>query len=259
MRKIILIAVFTLILSLPSPGRAATVGNSADTLGESWKFSLGLDYDMVFNRDLDNPDTSANDDIKIKSNRLFLKGAVGVHPNIDLFLKLGMADAKIESISGADKYEYDGGMKFGFGLGAKVKIFEPMPGFRVMGDVQYLTYEVDNTVKVNGSDLKNSGVSSYTSNTKVTETQLALYVNQTIERLSPYLGVKYSKLDGDVETNMTLSSGTRSVAKGKAGADNNFGIFAGTDIFIIPKQLSATIEGRFLDETAGTIGIRYLF
>ncbi|MDI6745488.1 MAG: hypothetical protein QMD07_08965 [Thermodesulfovibrionales bacterium] len=46
---------------------------------------------------------------------------------------------------------------------------------------------------------------------------------------------------------------------GKAKADKNFGVVAGADIYLIPKRLSVSIEGRFIDETAGTIGVNYRF
>jgi hypothetical protein len=42
-------------------------------------------------------------------------------------------------------------------------------------------------------------------------------------------------------------------------ADDNFGAFLGTDIYIIPDKLSVNIEGRFIDETSGTIGVTYRF
>jgi len=47
--------------------------------------------------------------------------------------------------------------------------------------------------------------------------------------------------------------------EGEAEADDNFGIFLGTDFYIIPNQLSLNIEARFVDETAGTIGVNYRF
>ena len=46
---------------------------------------------------------------------------------------------------------------------------------------------------------------------------------------------------------------------GKSEADKNFGIFLGTDIYVIPNKFSVNIEGRFIDETAFTIGANYKF
>ncbi|MDL1968206.1 MAG: hypothetical protein LWW97_06570 [Deltaproteobacteria bacterium] len=53
MKKIILAGLLMVALSLPSIGLAATVGNIAETQGALGQFSLGLEHDGVFDRDLD--------------------------------------------------------------------------------------------------------------------------------------------------------------------------------------------------------------
>ena len=304
MKKVIWISFLVLALSLPSIGMAASVGNIADTQGGLGKFSLGVEYDSVFNRDLkfksgtmsftagsvteSEPYPSTGDsikDMKLKVNRLFLKGTLGLHPNIDLFLKLGMADAKwknkyVSPGSPDEKNEFDGGNDFAYGGGIKAKIFESSGGLRVMADGQYLRYEVDGDYKVDGKDLAqvlreslresliDEGVTvttvtaSYNSKTKIQEWQVALYVNQTFGSFSPYVGVKYSDIMVKNETNFSgLADGVTFSGKldGKAKADKNFGVVAGADVYLIPKRLSVSIEGRFIDETAGTIGVTYRF
>lgn len=297
MKKTILVGLLMVALSLPSIGWAATVGNIAETQGALGKFSLGLEYDGVFNRDMDWKSGSLNqtfsgvtytepvpypgdtiDDMEINSNRIFLKGTVGLHPNVDMFVKLGMASANWEAISKMpgdpdEKFEFEDDWNFAWGVGAKVKIFETPGGLRFMADAQYLSYKVDGDFKIDGKDVDQNILedlrlvdpnATFSSDSKIEikEWQVALYVNQTFGNFSPYAGVKYSdfEVDWELEGSGQFQGNPCSFKiEGDAEADDNFGIFLGTDIYIIPNQLSVNIEVRFIDETAGTIGVNYRF
>jgi len=293
----VLIALLVFVLSLPSIGMAATVGNTAETLGAAGKFSLGIEYDGITNRDLKwksgsitmaSPSVTVSDsippaggsivDMEAESNRVFLKGTVGVHPNVDVFVKLGMADAGwklTEKDPGQpdSKTEFDGDRDLAYGIGAKAKVFQTPGGLRVMADAQYIRYEVDGDLKTDGKevdqdlldDLRSTdpgATFSSTKKTKIQEWQLALYVNKTVGRFSPYGGVKYSdfKADLDLDGNGQYMGEPFTVTiDAESEADNNIGVFLGTDIQVIPNQFSVNIEGRFLDETAFTVGASYRF
>jgi hypothetical protein len=271
MKKTILVGLLMVALSLPSIGWAATVGNIAETQGALGKFSLGLEYDGVFDRDMDWKSGSMSvtglgtesfpfpgdsiEDIEIDSNRVFLKGALGLHPNVDIFVKLGTASANWEAKykepgDPGEKIEFEGDSDFAWGVGAKVKIFETPGGLRLLGDAQYLSYKVDGDVKLAGEEIPFAD-----SETEIEEWQVAVYVNQTFGNFSPYAGVKYSDLEMDWELDL---AGILKI-EGDAEADDNFGIFLGTDIYVIPNLLSINIEARFIDETAGTFGLTYRF
>ena len=298
MKKTILVGLLMVALSLPSIGWAATVGNIAETQGALGKFSLGLEYDGVFDRDMDwksgsETETVAGittftgplpspgdsiDDMEVDSNRIFLKGTLGLHPNVDIFLKLGMADGNSEGKHKEpgepdEKFEFEDDWDFAWGIGAKIKIFETPGGLRFMADGQYLSYKVDGDVKVDGKDLDQvileefrlwDPMATFSSDSKIEikEWQVALYVNQTFGNFSPYAGIKYSDFEIDLEidgSGQFLGDPYFLKMEGNAEADDNFGIFLGTDIYIIPNQLSVNIEARFIDETAGTIGVNYRF
>lgn len=271
MKKTIFVGLLMVALSLPSIGWAATVGNIAETQGALGKFSLGLEYDGVFDRDMDWDSGSMTiigqqvesfpaqgdsvEDIEIDSNRVFVKGTLGLHPNVDIFVKLGMAGANWEAKykeTGApdEKIEFEDDWDFAWGIGAKVKIFETQGGLRFLGDAQYLAYKVEGDVKLAGEKIPFAD-----SETEIEEWQVALYVNQTFGNFSPYAGVKYSDLEMDWELDL---AGILKI-KGEAEADDNFGIFLGTDIYVISDLLSINIEARFIDETAGTLGLTYSF
>ncbi len=287
MKKTILVGLLMVALSLPSIGGAATVGNIAETQGALGKFSLGLEYDGVFDRDMDWKSGSVTmtipsgtntesfpspgdsiDDMEIDSNRVFLKGALGLHPNVDMFVKLGMASANWEAKGFPDeKFEFEDDWDFAWGVGVKVKLFETPGGLRFLGDAQYLSYKVDGDFKIDGIDLEEvfqlmDPTFSADSEVEIKEWQVALYVNQTFGNFSPYAGVKYSEYDVDFEfkgSGQFLGDPYSMKIEGDAEADDNFGIFLGTDIYVIPNLLSINIEARFIDETAGTFGLTYRF
>jgi len=284
------IALFMAILSFPAFGGAATIGNTAISQGGSGEFSLGVEYDRVFNRDLkfksgtrdrnDNGVISTvsfpalgdrMEDVTMESNRVLLKGTLGFHQDIDLdlFIKLGTADLRYEEnnkITGSpdQKMEFDGNFDIAWGGGAKFGFYRSPNGLRIMGDAQYLTYEVDGNFQINGIDRATFETpATYDSKSKVEEWQAALYVLQEFKRGNPYLGIKYSDLILRNETNVsgrTAAGAPYSYKETtKADADKNLGVFLGADINLIQNRLSINIEGRFLDETAGSIGASYKF
>ncbi len=68
------------------------------------------------------------------------------------------------------------------------------------------------------------------------------------------LGVEYDGVTGrDLDIPYTVE------IDGKGEADSNFGVFLGTDVYVIPNRLSVNVEGRFLDETAFSLGATYRF
>lgn len=296
MRRItfILMLVLFVTISLSSVAMAASVGNTADTQGGLGKFSLGLEYDGIFSRNMKVKSGSHKEtagdvtseetypfsgdsirDVKMRSNRFFLKGSAGVHQNLDLYVKLGVSDLtyKQKYLSPdvpTEREKFDGDYGFAWGIGAKAKIYETSSGLRFMADTQYMRYKVDGDYRINGIDLKDvimdldPSITDPAYNTKTTlqEWQIALYVNKTFGQFSPYAGMKYSDvtLKNELNINFTDSEGFLSKKfETKYRADKNIGVFAGTDINIISNKLKLNIEGRFIDETAVTIGMNYRF
>lgn len=297
MKKTILVGLLMLAFGLPSIGWGSTVGNIAETQGSLWKFSLGVEYDGVFDRNMEwdsgtlsrtQPGATFTEpfpwpgasieDIEADSSRLFFKGTLGLHPNVDIFVKLGTAnanwEAKLKDPGFPDeKLEFEDDSDFAWGIGAKVKIFETPGGLRFMADAQYMSYEVDGVFKVDGVTFEQmildelllldpTATFSSESKTEIVEWQVAFYVNQTFGNFSPYIGVKYSDLNADFAldgSGQVLGAPVLLTIDGESEAEDNIGLFLGTDIYIVPNQFSVNIEVRFIDETAGTIGVNYRF
>ncbi|NOZ26343.1 MAG: hypothetical protein GXO94_09680 [Nitrospirae bacterium] len=293
----LLIALVVFVLSLPAAGRAATVGNTAETLGAAGRFSVGLEYDGITDRDLKwksgsitmaSASTTVSDsippaggsieDMELESGRLFLKGTIGVRPDVDVYVKLGTADAdwkmtEKEPGQPDSRTEFNGDRDLAFGAGVKARVYQTPGGLRVMADAQYLRYDVEGDLITDGTEFDQEFLDelrasdpgatfSSTKKTKIQEWQLALYVNKTVGRFSPYGGVKYSDVKADLELDgngQYLGEPFTLTIDAESEADGNFGLFLGTDIQVIPNRLSVNIEGRFMDETAFTLGASYRF
>jgi hypothetical protein len=86
------------------------------------------------------------------------------------------------------------------------------------------------------------------------EWQRAPYIAKKIENFISYFGVKYS--DHRAEYKEVDEDGD--VEKLKFKADDNFGVFLGTD-YKVNDVLSLNFETRFIDETAISFGGTYRF
>lgn len=295
-RVIASVLLFTVILS--SSSWASTVGNRADVQGDLGFFSLSLEYDRVTDRDLEwkkgkifgmvggapYKDTTLGPRDKMtgldpESNRLFLKGTLGIHPNVDVYFKLGLADGKYQQMYKSptwqnSKDEFNGDKDWAWGAGFKAKLYEAKCGLRIMSDVSYLTYRTDGTVKNNGQEVStvikwmliNNGftgvTAGYDANNEVQEWQAALYAVKDFGCCSPYAGVKYSdvRINNDIHI-YGMATGAPYWIKSKETmvADDNIGIIMGSDFDIIADTLSLCLETRLIDETAFTIGLCYKF
>lgn len=223
-------------------------------------------------------------------SRSLVKLSYGVLDHLDIFATLGEANFKTKikaeaSDSGTwsdidnldvgtgtytgiveDTGTLKGKSAFAWGLGAKyVYPFENGWFLGIQG--QYLTHK--NTVKgsiteketgtFTGLEGLGEGLTktferpevTYTTTGKATvqEWQIAPYIAKKLGNFIPYVGVKYS----DQRINYKVED-----LKLKIKAADNFGLFLGTD-YKIGKNFSLNIEGRFIDETAMSLGATYRF
>lgn len=124
-------------------------------------------------------------------------------------------------------------------------------------DTQYLTHKSNYNRSIDESIYDNTGklvsvYSNYSSiqnvgKVTVAEWHVAPYVSRTLGDFTYYVGMKYSDMKVKLEDeNLTLS------------AKHNVGAFIGTE-FKVCESWSLNLEGRFLDETAVSVGLSYLW
>ena len=280
MRKLILLSLITL-LCLPVIAYAASIGG-AETQGQG-KFAIGLDQEFVFDRDMKKKSVDWQEaaDITLtgtmkpevdKMYRTMVKTSYGVLDNLDIYVKLGTAafESKYKTsgtwvhddgINPVETGTWDESVKgkgdnaFAYGFGAK-GTYNLKDDWIIGCEAQYLRHKHDLklTGSLNAYDDTGALVHSETYDPRkakmtIQEWQIAPYIAKKLGSFIPYLGVKYSDQRGEYKGEE---------GKEKFKADDNFGVFLGTD-YKIGKNFSLNLEGRFVDETAMSFGATYRF
>ena len=256
MKKLIFLSLIALIC-LPAAAYAASIGG-ADTQGQG-KFGISLDQEFVFDKDLEISGTSftlaPNEEIKDvaidKMYRTMVKTSYGLSDDFDIYLKLGIADLDAEENFYLDgeciaEGEHIGRNALAYGFGFKGK-HDLENNYLIGVDLQWLRHKNKYSHKWNiigGIEETSTGKAT------IEEYHIAPYVAKRIENYIPYIGVKYSDLKAKLKDN----EGDQVELE----ADNNFGIFIGTD-YQVALNWSLNFETRFIDETAISFGGAYRF
>jgi hypothetical protein len=286
-RSLVVLAMF--LLNIPAAGMAATVGNLAEVNSNVGKFTLAIEYDKAYERNFtERKDGSVSwgqfgawssasvspTDVEAEFDRTFLKANLALHSQVNLYIKSGQGRAilnykgAVNYTMGTPEFEADSGWGFAWGAGIKSKIAEIF-GLKLLADVQYISYDSDADIKIDGANfddfmndpnMANGDFSSH-AHLEAREWQAALYVTKNIKGITPYGGIKYS--DARIEHDIygrERSGNIYSFHQGiRVEAKNNVGVFVGADFEVIPGRLKVSVEGRFFDETAATIGAEYRF
>lgn len=256
--------VYIMVLFLiPSVGYPATIGG-AETQGRN-KISISFDQEFIFDRDMKFDKTTLPlppgvkmTHVKIdKMYRSMVKLSYGVIDNIDIYVRLGAADfdAKRNWYDGAwevAREDYKG--KYAFAYGAGLKCTYPFgDGWLIGADIQYLrhTNNYSEPFVIIGDGYTGSGKATFQ------EWQVAPYIAKKIGNFLPYLGAKYSDLRIAARSAVPWLE-TPKNWRTRDEADSNFGAFAGID-YKLGEHWKLNIEGRFVDETAMSVGFGYKF
>ncbi len=92
---------------------AGTVGSPTATV-EQRSFQVGAEIDL-WERDME---VESGDEGEVEGKKILVKGTYGISDKIDVFAKIGMADAKIDDI------DFESDMDIAYGIGDKVNVYE---------------------------------------------------------------------------------------------------------------------------------------
>lgn len=264
-RKKYLIFILTGLVALATtPAQAASVG-SPETQGKG-KFAVEAEWSYIFNRDLDfkkarrpsGHDSDSPENFKISRGRnLIGKVSYGLFDSLDVYIKLGVADYNLkgdvyvgdtkhvdENLSSGDSFLYGAGFKW-----AK----ELKQGWIIGCDAQYLTS--DQKLDFSATNvISGAVVSAKYTDCRIQEWHVAPYIAKKIANFTPYIGVRYSDLRLDQSNPNDPNRWNDLVFK----ADYNVGVFTGMD-WKLGKNFKLNVEGRFVDETALSVGLAYGF
>ena len=262
----LLLIIGALILSAPRIVFAAPVGNPMDVPTprgkgiveiEQLNLKVSFDTDLIFEKDIDASESNVRD-AKVEGQWYLAKISVALIDRFEPYVLLGASDIEGEyvGVSSGSKYDIEGDTNFAWGVGSKILIWETEDlGFAVSGAGEYR--RTDPGIKEQLVD----GVSQDATDRvfEIEEWQFALAVSKEFKigqdiALIPYVGAKYS--DSEIKLKYK-TGGTLNDLGGGENADN-VGVFVGVDLSVL-ESLSINVEGRFIDETAMSIGATVKF
>lgn len=278
------------------------------------RFSTGVDYDNIFKRELKtkpwskdqillvpntinylNPQIVMDESEIDRMYRVTLKTNYALFSNLNIFLKLGIADIKIKeqtyrgtlsttdpmripwtvdvlNMVGTFDYKIDDGFVYGGGF----KLSHNLSDGWILGiNTQYLrqkhNYVATRFGLISGGPLGGqvvTGDEAWDGILTIQEWQVAPYLAKKIKNFTPYLGIKYSDLrirdESQIGVRYFNTNGMRFIDLSTTGyiqkykAKHNVGPFIGLD-FNIGEHIKLNIEGRFVDETAMSFNATYKF
>jgi hypothetical protein len=210
--------------ALPDAASAARLGDPTSVAAPT-RFTLGVEYEFL-ERDveLDSPIAGASE-AELESQRIFVRGAYGIAPNLEVFARLGGAEAETNtpSVNG----------DFGLALGGGVKgvIFRG-PNWAVGAVGQLLYFESEN-----GGDIK------------VLEFDLASGVSFALGPVTPYAGLVLQVTQGE----LTSPAGSSDFDQ-----DNLIGVFFGMN-YVPQPNISLGFEAHLIHETSVSLALEARF
>lgn len=244
---------------------AASVSLAPEPLMGAHSISMGIEYDRVYERELDTANVAGNDEI-YESNVVLLKADYALTENYFLYGKIGISDLKFKhvSVGGSDRAEYKVDYDYGpaWALGAKA-VYKMGKALRLDFDVQYFgaTGGIDD---MSVADTKATGLN--TDRYLLTELSSTATLGYDLfcygATITPYAGLRLSRYHLDFGTvnhsGVTVGSHIFYGFSGTSNGENPIGIITGLN-FKFQDSYYLNLEGRFIDETAISTALVYGF
>lgn len=267
-----------IILAIPIVGFAGTVANPASpnipkgagvfSLKQNKNVSIktGFDLEFLFDRDIH---ANAATNTELTSGEWYM-GSISytLFDRFSPYVKLGVAHLKVKWTEAGKEAKLESDTNFAWGLGGKLLIWEfQKPKIKFISDGFYRVADLDGEEgRWDGSKVT---LDTAKSRFLIREWQVALLAATEIDlsgpdkedilgisKIVPYIGGKYSDINGRIR--QTLTNGDYQ-NPGKIEAEHNYGAFVGCDLVGPNDAVLLNMEGRFIDETALTVGLLVLF
>lgn len=210
--------------ALPGAASAARLGDPASVAAPT-RFTLGVEYEFI-ERDVefDSPIAGASE-AELESQRVFVRGAYGLVPNLEVFVRLGGAEAETDTPS------VNGDFGLAFGGGVKGVIYRG-PNWALGAVGQFLYYKSEN-----GGEIE------------VLEFDLAAGASFALGPVTPYAGLVLQLTQGE----LTSPAGSSDFDQ-----DNLIGVFFGMN-YVPQPNISLGIEAHLIHETAVSLVLEARF
>jgi len=256
-------AVFALVVFVfvPAISYAAPVGNIAKVgmlkklytqkNGSEWPigFILESENDIVFDRNI--KDQDGDTELRLFGG----KAGFVFQDKFTAYTVLGSADFEEEFTDSGNKWKFESDAAFAWAVGGTAILYETEIGsienttLRLGIDGRFRDTNLEiGEITLNGTVYKPSDLGVSNLEIDVSEWQIAGETSLQWKNFSPYAGIKYSDVTGDLRA----TAGGVTISEDLEG-DDNVGVFVGLDVLVV-KEFVLNVEGRFIDETALTFG-----
>jgi hypothetical protein len=219
------------LVLFPTALHAQAIGNPVFS-GYDFVLQATVEYGSS-DRDLDAGRKKAEES---QVDTTLLKLVLGLHPRVDLYLMIGTVSFDLCTGDAQEICEQDGELSgasdLAYGGGARWTFWD---GERVAAAVGVSTLLFSVSDEIQNTDLS------------VDWWEYEFFAGASFpifRHATPYLGMSYSVVDAQLD-------GPNSV---DLEADESFGVFVGLDV-PLGNYFSLTAEGRFLDQTAWSVGL----
>ncbi|MDD5745935.1 MAG: hypothetical protein PHO30_01590 [Candidatus Omnitrophica bacterium] len=255
------ISVFFLLglsLLIVPAAHSASIGSPLNIpmdIMEEERLSIAADGNFITGKDLETKDGITNE--IDESTQIGLKIAYGLAEGVSLYAKIGMADWSITR-NIPETIDYENAPYYGAGI---AYAYKAESNIIIGGDIQYimqsdvgvdtLTYAGRSATNIGGMDADFS------------ELQISVLCGYDIAvsddtHIVPYAGLGYDKFSYEWAAGSLNTTSTIDIAAGSLDGDNALGLIAGTSVSV-GSNLNIHLEGRFVSETAFSLGFNYRF
>jgi hypothetical protein len=224
------------------------------------KVSIVAEDNYVFSKKIKTVDDRTKFDLE-KINQIYAKASLGLTPYFNLYGKLGAGDGgKIDTLNRDNlrsvKVETDYGLLWAVGASGAKEISD---GWKLGLDAQFGGNKMD-VKKVTFGGGATSGVGGAIENY---ELQITPFITKKFSfdqwGIDPYLGCVVNYLWTETKSNLKYTQGGTEYTEGWTLSNKHkVGIAVGSDIEFA-ERWAAQLEGRFIEETAISVGVAYRF
>ena len=214
---------------------------------------LGVEGDFIVKQDVEADNLNdVIDNLDYSSQNYDVTLAVPIGEYLVLTPKAGLTTSQLKATIDNTDVELNSGVGFNLGADALVKAYQGIVDVSLIGSYRYTRVDIDD-IDINGLSISNPIETILTTH----EYELGARVSKDLSELgipiTPYVGVVYSDLMGELDVNLSVAHLTEDI-----DAEKNIGLRLGL-IGNPMENVSIAIEGSLIDKQAIAGKVSYRF
>ena len=215
--------------------------------------NLGVEGDFIVKQDVEADNLSdVVDDLDYSSQNYDLTLAVPIGDYLVLTPKAGLTTSQLKAAINDIDVDLNSGVGFNLGIDALVKAYRGIVDVSLIGSYRYSRVDIDE-IDIDGLNLSNPIETILTTHEYEIGARVAKDLSSLGVPLTPYVGVVYSDLIGDIDVNLSMLHLTENI-----NAEDNVGLRLGL-MGNPTENIAIAIEGSLIDKQAISGRVSYRF